>query len=96
MKALWRSSLPSAPELFPVTAAANSQHRAADFADDRPGAYFVSATGRWLDSPVAVLKATSGGRAVSVLVRGALRRCVPDADLQGAGSLCLLNCDALA
>lgn len=68
MKTLWRNSLPSAPELFPVTAASNPQHRAADFADDRPGAYFVSATGRWLDSPVAVLKATSGGRAVSALV----------------------------
>ena len=68
MKALWRNSLPSAPELFPVTAEINPKHRAADFADGRPGAYFVSATGSWLDNPMAVLKATSGGRAVSALV----------------------------
>ena len=68
MQTLWRNSLPSAPELFSSNSRSNPQNRAADFADGRPGAYFVSATGRWLDSPVAVLKATSGGRAVSALV----------------------------
>ena len=68
----YANALAQQPAQRPRTLSSHSrskpQHRAADFADDRPGAYFVSATGRWLDSPVAVLKATSGGRAVSALV----------------------------
>lgn len=48
--------------------AKTSIYKTADFADARPGARFVSPTGRWLDNPVAALEATSGGRMVSALV----------------------------
>lgn len=45
---------------------------AADFANGSAGGKFVNSFGFWLDRPYAVVRATSGGQAVSALV--ALRR----------------------
>ena len=42
---------------------------AAAFTNGTFGAAFVSSDGTWLDDPVAVLRATSGGKPMSALLR---------------------------